>query len=105
MPADGESVCGLFDENRQRITTAGQSDGEVVRGGVPAFSVFPGDSPIVSIVIGSEMRTLMAGRKLFDAGVYVNSVLYPATPKDEALSDRDFCRGVEDEIVHLWVLR
>ena len=28
---------------------------------------------------------MLAGRKLFDAGAYVNSVLFPATPKGEGL--------------------
>lgn len=44
-----------------------------------------GDSPIVSVLIGPELKTIMAGRKLFDEGVYINSVLYPATPKGEGL--------------------
>jgi 8-amino-7-oxononanoate synthase len=49
------------------------------------FEVETGASPIVSVLIGSELRTLLAGRKLFDLGVYVNSVLFPATPKGEGL--------------------
>jgi 8-amino-7-oxononanoate synthase len=49
------------------------------------FRVETGTSPIVSVLIGSELRTLLAGRKLFDLGVYVNSVLFPATPKGEGL--------------------
>ncbi|MCM2280758.1 MAG: aminotransferase class I/II-fold pyridoxal phosphate-dependent enzyme [Bdellovibrionaceae bacterium] len=49
------------------------------------FVVPAGDSPIVSVAMGAELKTLLAGRKLFDEGVYVNSVLYPATPKGEGL--------------------
>ncbi len=49
------------------------------------FPVETVTSPIVSVVIGSELRTLLAGRKLFDLGIYVNSVLFPATPKGEGL--------------------
>lgn len=49
------------------------------------YVVVDGDSPIVSVLIGPELRTLMAGRHVFDSGVYVNSVLYPATPKNEGL--------------------
>lgn len=49
------------------------------------FEVESSTSPIVSVLIGSELRTLLAGRKLFDEGVYVNSVLFPATPKGEGL--------------------
>lgn len=43
------------------------------------------DSPIVPVRIGEDVATLMAGRKLFDLGVYVNSVLYPAVPKGEGI--------------------
>lgn len=49
------------------------------------YRVPEGDSPIISVAIGAELKTLLAGRKLFDEGVYVNSVVYPATPKDEGL--------------------
>jgi 7-keto-8-aminopelargonate synthetase-like enzyme len=49
------------------------------------FAVRTGDSPIVSVLIGGELKTLLAGRKIFDEGSYVNSVLYPATPRDEGL--------------------
>jgi 7-keto-8-aminopelargonate synthetase-like enzyme len=52
---------------------------------VMGFQVNPGTSPIVSVLIGPELKTLLAGRKLFDAGIYVNSVVYPATPKGEGL--------------------
>jgi 7-keto-8-aminopelargonate synthetase-like enzyme len=49
------------------------------------FQVNPGTSPIVSVLIGPELKTLLAGRKLFDEGLYINSVVYPATPKNEGL--------------------
>lgn len=62
------------------------------------FEVPSGDSPIIPVTIGSDLDTLMAGRKLFDEGFYLNSVLYPAVPKGKGIirislnaphSDRD----------------
>jgi len=37
-------------------------------------------SPVVSVVIGDIEQTLWAGKRLFDAGIYVQSVTYPAVP-------------------------
>ncbi|VTU01297.1 2-amino-3-ketobutyrate ligase : Serine palmitoyltransferase OS=Leadbetterella byssophila (strain DSM 17132 / KACC 11308 / 4M15) GN=Lbys_0495 PE=3 SV=1: Aminotran_1_2 [Gemmataceae bacterium] len=44
------------------------------------FTVLGGLVPIVSVLIGTEERTLRAGRFLFDAGYYVQSVVFPAVP-------------------------
>lgn len=49
------------------------------------FEVPPGDSPIIPVTIGSDLQTLMAGRKLFDEGCFVHSVLYPAVPKGQGI--------------------
>lgn len=44
-----------------------------------------GNSPIIAVEMGSDLRTLMAGKALFDSGVYLNSVMYPAVPKDKGI--------------------
>jgi 7-keto-8-aminopelargonate synthetase-like enzyme len=44
------------------------------------FTVLGGHVPIVSVLIGAEETTLRAGRFLFDAGYYVQSVVFPAVP-------------------------
>jgi 8-amino-7-oxononanoate synthase len=43
------------------------------------------DSPIISVEIGDDLKTIMAGRKIFDCGVYLNSVMYPAVPKNHGI--------------------
>jgi 7-keto-8-aminopelargonate synthetase-like enzyme len=45
------------------------------------FLVPPGDTPVIPVSIGRDLKTLMAGRKLFDLGVYVTSVLFPEVPR------------------------
>lgn len=44
-----------------------------------------GNSPIISVELGADLRTLMAGRMIFDDGIFLNSVLYPAVPKDKGI--------------------
>ncbi|MGE3609435.1 MAG: aminotransferase class I/II-fold pyridoxal phosphate-dependent enzyme [Bacteriovoracaceae bacterium] len=44
-----------------------------------------GNSPIISVEMGSDLRTLMAGKTIFDSGVYLNSVMFPAVPKNKGL--------------------
>lgn len=49
------------------------------------FRVPKGHSPIVPVAFGSDLRTLMAGRKLFDLGIYLNSVVFPAVPRGQGI--------------------
>ncbi|MBP9681897.1 MAG: pyridoxal phosphate-dependent aminotransferase family protein [Bacteriovorax sp.] len=44
-----------------------------------------GNSPIISVEMGSDLRTLMAGKTIFDNGIYLNSVVYPAVPKNNGI--------------------
>lgn len=44
------------------------------------LTVLGGLTPIISVLIGDELATLNAGRFLFDAGYYVQSVTFPAVP-------------------------
>lgn len=49
------------------------------------FDVPLGDSPIVPVGIGLDLTTLMTGRKMFDLGMYVNSVTFPAVPQGQGV--------------------
>jgi 7-keto-8-aminopelargonate synthetase-like enzyme len=49
------------------------------------FEVGEGDSPIIPVAIGDDLSTLLAGKMLFDHGAFVNSVMYPAVPKDKGI--------------------
>ena len=49
------------------------------------FKVLKGDSPIISVPIGADLKTLMAGHFIFERGVYLNSVLYPAVSKGKGI--------------------
>ena len=43
------------------------------------FNIGHSESPIIPIIIGDNERTFYAWHKLFDAGVFVNPVISPAT--------------------------
>lgn len=55
------------------------------------FELFPADSAIVSVILKDDLRTLVAGRRLFDMGIYVNSVLHPAVPKGQSCLRISIC--------------
>jgi len=57
--------------------------GDYMRAGYKRLGFNTGNSttPIIPIIIGDRMRTLMVWHVLFDAGVFVNPVLTPAVPQ------------------------
>jgi 7-keto-8-aminopelargonate synthetase-like enzyme len=42
-------------------------------------------TPVVPVIIGSDMNTVFAWRACFDAGIYVNPVLPPGVPPNKSL--------------------
>jgi 8-amino-7-oxononanoate synthase len=57
--------------------------GDYMRAGYKRLGFNTGSSttPIIPIIVGDRMRTLMIWHVLFDAGVFVNPVLTPAVPQ------------------------
>ncbi len=55
--------------------------------------------PIVPIYSGSEVRTLVICKKLFENGVYVNPVLPPATPDGDCLIRVSLQANLTEELV------
>lgn len=73
--------------------------GDKMRKGFHELGFDTGDSvtPIVPIVIGDDMRALMAWKILFDNGVYVNSILEPAVPPGRQLLRTSYIATHTDE--------
>ncbi len=61
--------------------------GEYMRKGYQALGLNTGPSvtPIVPIILGDDMLTINTWKSLFDAGVFVNPVIPPATPEGQSL--------------------
>jgi 7-keto-8-aminopelargonate synthetase and related enzymes len=48
------------------------------------FDVGRSQTPIIPIILGDEIKTMMLWRELFDAGVFVNAVIPPAVPPNSS---------------------
>lgn len=57
------------------------------RSGLKHLGFHLGDSqtPIIPVIIGDDLKCMVFGKELLEAGVYVNSVVYPAVPRTSAL--------------------
>jgi 8-amino-7-oxononanoate synthase len=58
-----------------------------IREGVKShgFKIIEGITPIIPIIIGDDMATFGAWRKLIDRGVFVNAVISPGVPQGQQL--------------------
>lgn len=70
-------------ERRQRLWENTRYFGEGLRS--LGFDTGESRSPVIPVVVGEDLTTLRMVRELQDEGVFVNSVLSPATPPGRAL--------------------
>lgn len=61
------------------------------------FNILNSQSPIIPILIGDTMRTVLVWKALFDAGVFVNPVLSPAVPAGQELLRTSYMATHTDE--------
>jgi 8-amino-7-oxononanoate synthase len=61
------------------------------------FNIGASVSPIIPIIIGDNMKTLMAWKALFEAGVFVNPILSPAVPQGMELLRTSYMASHTDE--------
>ncbi len=88
-PASTAAALAALDVMRQepeRVETL-QRNAAMMHKGFKELGFDTGHSvtPIIPIIIGDNQRTLMTWKKLFEAGVFVNPVLAPATPPGRQL--------------------
>ena len=88
-PASCTSALAALNELKERPQMVKKLSGlsDYLRKALKAKGIKIKDSttPIIPIYTYDSIRTLTLGKKLFDAGVYVNPVLPPATPEGECL--------------------
>ena len=70
-------------ERRTRLLNNARFMAEGLRG--LGYETGGHQGPIISVFCGHELLALAAFRKLFDEGVYVNTVTYPAVPKNQEM--------------------
>lgn len=88
----------VMQEEPERITRVNQI-GERMRTEYRrlGFNVGNSATPIVPIIIGDNMRTFMAWKMLFEAGVYTNPVIPPAVPPELSLLRTSYMATHTDE--------
>jgi 8-amino-7-oxononanoate synthase len=76
----------VMKEEPERITRLNQI-AEYMRNGFQHLGFNTGNSvtPVIPIIVGDTMRTIITWRLLFDAGVFVNPVLSPGVPEGSEL--------------------
>ncbi len=82
-------------ERVQRLTEIGDRMRRELR--AMGYNIGNTVSPIIPILIGDRMRTLMAWKMLFDAGVFVNPILSPAVPEGMDLLRTSYMASHTDE--------
>jgi 8-amino-7-oxononanoate synthase len=102
MPAANTAAC-LASLDIMR-SDAGLSErvmaiGERMRKGYTelGFDVGNSQTPIVPIIIGDDMPTMLFWNELYDAGVYTNAVLPPAVPPSKSLLRTSYMATHTDE--------
>ena len=49
------------------------------------FNIGPSETPVIPIIIGDELKTQIAWKMLFEAGIYTNAVFPPGVPPSKSL--------------------
>ena len=88
----------VMKEEPERIQRVNQI-GDYMRKGFNQLGFNTGNSqtPVVPVIIGDTMRTLVAWRLLFDAGVFVNPVISPGVPEGMELLRTSYMPTHTDE--------
>jgi 8-amino-7-oxononanoate synthase len=61
------------------------------------FNVTPGRTAIVPVIIGDDTKAFQLWKGLYDAGIFVNVFVSPATPPGKAMMRNSFMATHEDE--------
>jgi len=61
------------------------------------YRIIPGETAVVPVIIGDDLRTFLFWRELFEAGVFVNAVISPAVPPGLQLLRTSYMATHEDE--------
>jgi 8-amino-7-oxononanoate synthase len=92
------AALGVMQEEPERIARVNQI-GERMRAEFRrlGFNVGNSETPIIPIIIGDNMRTFMAWKTLYEAGVYTNPVISPAVPPELSLLRTSYMATHTDE--------
>lgn len=92
------AALGILESEPERVARVNEL-GERMRCSLRelGFDTAASETPIVPIVVGGGMETLLLWRELFDAGVYTNVALPPAVPEGRCLLRTSYMATHTDE--------
>jgi len=61
------------------------------------FEIGDSQTPIIPIIIGDDLRTLLVWKRLYDEGVYTNVFLPPGVPPNQSLLRTSYMATHTDE--------
>ena len=103
-PANTATVLAALEvmEAEPELVETQTQNGEIMRKGMKQLGYATGhsESPIIPIIIGDDALTFKIWRDLFEAGVFVNPVIAPATtPGRQLLRTSYMATHTEDQLV------
>jgi 8-amino-7-oxononanoate synthase len=92
------AALDIMEKEPERIARLWQIT-EKMRNGFQSlgFDIGQSTTPVIPIMIGDDMKTVMAWNALFQAGVYTNTVLPPAVPPNKSLLRTSYMATHTDE--------
>lgn len=100
-PASAAAVLAsleILKDEPERIERLHDNANKMRRGfAAMGFRIIPGDTAVVPVVIGDDLKTFLFWRELFEAGVFVNAVISPAVPPGLQLLRTSYMATHEDE--------
>jgi 8-amino-7-oxononanoate synthase len=102
-PANVATVLACLDvmekepERVARVNAIGERVRTELKG--MGYDIGPSQTPIIPIVMGDEMKALMAWKTLYEAGIYTNVALPPSVPPGYALLRTSYMASHTDEQV------
>ncbi len=99
-PASVAAALAALDilEDQPELVTKLASNAQKVRSGLLdlGFNVIDGETAIVPVIIGDDEQAFMLWKGLFDAGIFVNVFISPATPPGKAMMRNSFMASHND---------
>ncbi len=85
------AALDVLEAEPERVTRLA-ANAQRIRDGLTAlgFTVLPGETAIVPVLIGDDQKAFQLWKILFDAGVFVNVFISPATPPGKAMMRNSF---------------
>jgi 8-amino-7-oxononanoate synthase len=88
-PSNTATVLAALDiiENEPDYVQQLWDNGEFMKQGLAelGFDIGQSETPIIPIIIGDDMRTILFWKALFDAGLFTNAVIPPGVPPNKSL--------------------